>query len=335
MFFNIELTQKYYLLLLPILLLLLYFYYKKIFRFSSFSALKDVYHIFKVKNSLFYLEIVILWIILTLFTIILANPNKVNVSDSSKKKWIDIVFLLDISKSMESQDLKPSRIEAAKSILYKFVGNLKTDRVGMVVFAWVPFTSIPLTFDYNVVKETIKSISTDKINQNNPEMNWTAIWDAILMWVNLFKPGLWIKKQDYEKRQKIMILLTDGDANKWVNPILAAKLAKSKWIKIYTIWIGSKSWWYIKYNNWFFVQTIRIPPLKAETLKQIASLTNWSFFRATDNDTFEKIFNMLKGLTKQNIKVKVKKDYKPYYQVFDYLLLFFMWVFIYLRFRRI
>jgi Ca-activated chloride channel family protein len=82
------------------------------------------------KNSLkFYTSIILLGLILINFIVILANPNTTNVSEKIKKNGIDIVIALDVSGSMEAQDLKPNRLEAAKNVISNFIRKLKTDRV--------------------------------------------------------------------------------------------------------------------------------------------------------------------------------------------------------------
>jgi Ca-activated chloride channel family protein len=293
----------------------LYFFYKKEKSGINFINLWDIKKVFKNNNYKFYLKIFLLWLILVNFIVILANPNKINVSEKIKKNWIDIVIALDVSGSMEAEDLKPNRLESAKNVINWFIKNLKTDRVWMVVFAWKPFTSIPLTFDYNIISETLNRLSTKDI-----QSNWTAIWDAILMSKTLFK--------DKDKnREKVIILLTDWDANVWVDPKIAAISAKEKAIKIYTIWIWSESWGYITYDVWPFKQRQKIPPLNDKDLKYIASTTNWKYFRADTNRTFEAIFKELQKLEKNDIEVKIKKKYTNYYDIFVYSLIFLMMLF--------
>ena len=329
---NITFLDKYYfwgLVLVPVVLYLFYKKEKSGIKFLFFGELKKTY---KFNSMKFYLKLLILALILINFIVILANPHKTNISEKIKKNWIDIVFALDISWSMEAQDLKPSRLEAAKKTIIWFLDKLKTDRAWLVVFAWKPFSSIPLTFDYNILKETISRLTTKNINQQKAWLNWTNIWDSILLAETLFKPHpnplLWEERgQKKEDRQKVIILLTDWDANVWVNPIIAAKDALANNIKIYTIWIWSKSWGYISYNVWPFVQRQRIPPLNDKVLKQIAQITNWQFFRATDNFSLQKIFDYLWKLEKNDIEVEVKKEYKEYYSIFVYSLVFLIFIF--------
>ncbi len=320
------------LLLIPVIL---YLFYKKQKQSFEFSFYKDLKKIFKNNSYKFYLKIIILFLILLDFILILANPNISNVEEKIKKNWIDIVIALDVSWSMQAEDLKPNRIEAAKNVISKFIKKLKTDRVWLVVFAWKPFTSIPLTFDYNIHLETLKRLWVETINQNKNGLNWTAIWDAILMAKTLFKPPKNESEKDYKKREKVIILLTDWDANTWVDPKIAALLAKKEKIKIYTIWIWSEKWWYISYQVWPFIQKQKIPPLNTKDLKYIAKQTQAEFFRATDNRAFEKIFQKLSSLEKNDIKVEVNREFKEYYDYFVYSLIFLVFVFFTLIIRDV
>lgn len=301
--------------------------YKK--NWIYFNFLEDLQKVFKFGYIKFLLKLILISLIISSFFLVLAHPVKKYSTQDIEKNWIDIALVLDISKSMDSEDLKPTRLEAAKKIISEFIDKIKNDRVWLVIFAWAPITSLPLTFDYSIIKETLKNITTNTIDQNNPQLNWTAIWDALLMAKNLFK------EDKDKKRQKVIILLTDWDANKWVDPILAAEYLKKFGIKIYTIWIWSKQWWYIKYKIWPFTQIARIPPLKTDTLEKIAKITWWVFFRATDNQTLEKIFKQLSKLTKTKIKIKKKVINENFFFPFSLLTSLLLIAFAYLRFKEI
>ena len=325
-----EFLNKWYFIFIALIPLIIFLFVKSQKNKSiKFKFTNDIEKIFPFSKLLFVWKVILICSILLFFILILANPNKPNVKQDISKNWIDIVITLDISASMNAEDLKPSRIQAAKQIISKFLNKIKDDRVWLVVFAWKPFVSLPLTFDYNVVKQTLKNLSTNTINQNNPALNWTAIWDAILMATNLFK------EDENKNRTKIIILLTDWDANKWVDPLLAAKYAKNKWIKIYTIWIGSPWWGYINYQVGPFIQKVRIPPLNSKYLQQIAQITNWKFYRATDNKTLEKIFEDIAKLTKTKIKVKKQITYQPIYLPFARILSLLLFLYLIVQTRKI
>jgi len=282
---------------------------KKVYKFSSFFS---------------YLKIFIIVLIISVFLLLAWDPNKINTDEKVKKNGIDIVLALDVSKSMEATDLKPSRMESAKSILVDFLDKFETDRVWLVIFAWKPFSSVPLTFDYDILKENISLLTTDSLNQQVRWLNGTAIWDALLLSKNLFE-----NKDEINTswdREKVVILLTDWDANVWLEPSLVAKVLAWEDIKVYTVGIWSENGWYVEYNNWFFNQRQKVPPLNEKSLKEISDITSWEFFRATDNDSFKNIFDYLEKLEKNDIKVKIKKTYSTYYKLFLYVLIFLILV---------
>ncbi|MCD5385379.1 aerotolerance regulator BatA, partial [Candidatus Gracilibacteria bacterium] len=111
---NIEFLNKGYFVLILLIPLLIYFFYKKDSKGINFLYFGDVKKVYKTNSKMFYIKYILLILILINFVIILANPNTTNVSEKVKKNGIDIVIALDISGSMDAEDLKPSRIEAAK-----------------------------------------------------------------------------------------------------------------------------------------------------------------------------------------------------------------------------
>jgi len=329
-FTNIEFLNKWYLWLILIIPFFVYLFYKKEQKWINFIFLNDIKGVFKWNSIKFYIKILLVLLILLDYIFILMNPNIANISKKINKNGIDIVIALDISGSMKAEDLKPNRIEAAKWVINNFIWELKTDRLWLVVFAWKPFTSIPLTFDYNILTETINRLSTDNINSQQKWLNWTAIWDAILMAKTLFKvPKSEIEKK-YKKREKVIILLTDWDANLWVDPVLAWLSAKKEGIKIYTIGVGSKAWWIITYNVWPFKKQVKIPPLNDKILKQIAKDTGAKYFRANNNNSFKIIFDELSYLEKNDIDIDIQKAYNEYYNSFLYILAILLTIFTYL-----
>jgi Ca-activated chloride channel family protein len=184
---------------------------------------------------------------------------------------------------------------------------------------------------------------------------WTAVWDAIIMSETLFKleaeswnkdPRVkheddiqgndeaitslppWLEGGGTENREKVIILLTDWDANVWVDPKIASLDAKDKWIKIYTIWIWSETWWEMTYFNWPFQQIVQIPPLNWESLKEIAKTTSWEFFRATDNNSLENIFEYLEKLEKSDIEIETKKEFSTDYEKFAVVLIGLLFIYL-------
>jgi len=322
---NIIFKEAIYIYLLPIFLIIFYFLYLFFLRKNSiiFLYIEDLKSIYKFWYIYIIIELILISLIISVFFIIFADPNKINVEEKIKKNGIDIVFAFDVSYSMWAEDIYPNRLDWAKKVIIEFLDKLKTDRAWLVVFAWRPYSSVPLTFDYNILKETFNNISLETLNQSsNQDLAWTAIWDAILLSNNLFinKDLKWSWSLD---REKVIILLSDWDATKWVDPLMSALSSKEKWIRIYTIWIWSENWYISNFQH--------IPPLNDSLLKELAKNTNWQFFRVVDNNTLSLVFKELEKLEKNDIEIKLKKNIDKYYLVFVYILIFLLIIFLWFK----
>jgi Ca-activated chloride channel family protein len=243
-------------------------------------------------------------------TIALARPQNVTEEKSVSKNGVDILIAIDVSESMLAEDLQPNRMEAAKKYIDGFVSNLESDRVGLEVFAGKPFTQSPLSFDYNVIRYYLSEISTDNIDQRRRGLNGTAIGDAILSAVNRFKNS--------KDRTKVLILLTDGEANVGVDPVFAAEHARANGLKIYTIGLGKKEGApmpigmrngrkiYARNPDGSLYKSI----FDEQSLKDIAQVSGGQYFWAGSNDALEKTFNTISKLEKKEYKaeVAIKKE---------------------------
>jgi Ca-activated chloride channel family protein len=100
------------------------------------------------------------------FALLIADPNLKKQNKQVVKNGIDIAIVLDLSYSMVAEDIPPNRLEVAKQVISDFTSKLTTDRVGLVLFSGKPFTSVPLTFDYQFITDYVKEISIESINQD-------------------------------------------------------------------------------------------------------------------------------------------------------------------------
>lgn len=260
-------------------------------------------NIFGIHITAKIMRVVLLFMIGIWLSFIASRPYIIGSDVSIKKDGIDIVVVLDVSKSMDFNDFQPSRLDLAKTTLINFVSEITSDRVWLIVFAGKPISSQPLTFDYAIINETVAALSTDIINQNVPGLSGTNIWDSLLLAKGLF---------DLPDREKVVLLITDGDANSWADPQLVASLLSEEKITIYPIGIGKNTETEVMVNNWFFQQKQIIPPLNTATLQTIADETNWIFFRAWDNTILKEIFKKLQQLQTSEIQTQVKKYKQDY-----------------------
>ncbi len=242
----------------------------------------------KKKSSLFnWLFLLILW---ALVTAALCRPQWVGEPQKVHHESRDIMLIVDVSKSMLERDFvyrgrHYDRMSAVKQVVAEFADARPDDRIGLVVFGTRAYMQVPLTYDKASLKETLFSIEPGMAG------NSTSIGDAIgVALKNLALSG-------DDKDNKVIVLLTDGENNDGsISFPQAIKLAQEEKIKFYTIGVGSDS------IN-FFGGLFSIPAdsgLDEKSLKELADLTQGSYFRATDVDSLFKIYGEINRLEAQN-----------------------------------
>jgi Ca-activated chloride channel family protein len=237
---------------------------------------------------------------------------------------------------MLAEDIKPNRIEAAKKVMSDFVSHFTSDRLAIVLFAGKPFLSTPLTFDYTSLIDTVEHMTTDSIRQDIPGLSGTAMGDGLLVALDTLKgdeksiscptdKGECPQDKGVE-RKKVIIMLTDGEANMGINPNIAAKFAKEQGVKIYTLGIGDPAGTELYITNrfgekqYFLDQTGK--PIRAtldeNMLINIAQITGGQYYNAKDEDSLASIFKELEKLTKTEMKSTSVTVRHPEYEWFLY-----------------
>jgi Ca-activated chloride channel family protein len=245
---------------------------------------------------------------LALLTIAMARPRTVDVSTKVKKtEGIDIIISVDISASMLARDLKPNRMEALKEVARKFVLGRPNDRLGLVVYAGESYTKTPLTSDKSIMISSI-----DDLDYTPNIEGGTAIGMGLATSVN--------KLKDSKAESKVIILLTDGENNTgFIDPITATQLAVEYGIKTYTIAIGTKGMAMspvgIKPNGQFEYRNVEVS-IDEELMKTIADRTGGKYFRATDNESLETIYDEIDTLEKTEIEEFKFYNYEEKYRLF-------------------
>jgi Ca-activated chloride channel homolog len=262
---------------------------------QSFAEARTTFRLI-LRHILFALRI----IAITLLIIVLARPQKTDKYQDVTTEGIDIVLTQDISGSMLSRDFKPDRLEAAKNIATEFISGRPYDRIGLVVFSGVSFTQCPLTTDHAVLINLLREIQSGMIEDG------TAIGMGLATAVNRIK--------DSQAKSKVIILLTDGVNNRGeIAPETAAEIAKTFGIRVYTIGVGTQGMAPYPVQTPFGIQYQDIPvEIDEAILQKIAETTGGKYFRATDNDSLEKIYKEIDKLEKSKIDVKqlIRKEEK-------------------------
>lgn len=303
-------NNPFFLGLLVFIPIILFFYLKKS-KINNFAipvsffylAKKHMKSSFLKKYFLFFLRILTLIILI----FIIARPQFQSVKIAKKYSWIDIVLAFDVSLSMLAEDMKPNRMQVAKNTIITFINKLREgDRMSLVIFSGRPFTNVPLTSDFSTLKTFASFLSTKLINQNIIWLNWTWIWSAIIYSSDKF--------EEKSERERVLILMTDWESNRWVEPISATQFAIEKNIKIYTIWIWKKEWAPVPFETqaWKrefilnFDGSLFLTKFDEKTLKKIAKISWWKYFHADNKKTLNDIFSEIYSLEKKDILIEKK-----------------------------
>ena len=202
------------------------------------------------------------------------------------------MMALDISGTMQAEDLKPNRLEAAKNVATDFVIARPNDQIGLVVFAGESFTQCPLTTDHAVLVNLFRSVKFGMIEDG------TAIGLGLANAVNRMK--------DSETKSKVIILLTDGSNNRGdIDPQTAAEIAKTYGIRVYAVGVGSHGQARVPVQTPMGTQYMMMDSeFDEETLRNIAATTGGEYFRATDNNSLKRIYEQIDQLEKTKLRVR-------------------------------
>ncbi len=271
--------------------------------FSSLEVVKrlNVPLSVKTRHSLIVLRVLALIFLVLAF----ARPQHGTVTTESITEGVEIMLCVDTSGSMAAMDFtlngkRKTRLTVVKEVVKDFVNARKSDRIGMVVFGDEAFTQCPLTLDYGIVQSFLKKV---EIRMASMEEDATAIGNALAMSVKRLK--------DVEAKSKIVVLLTDGVNNSGrITPTVAADIAKSMGVKVYTIGVGTGGEVPIQIDTPYGMRTVRGEiPLDEETLKMIADKTGGHYFRATDTKKLKEVYSKIDELEKTEIKVNEFTEY--------------------------
>ena len=244
--------------------------------------------------------------VITIATLILAIARPRSSQDFEKvnTEGIDIILTLDVSTSMLARDFKPDRINAAKDIAIEFIAQRPSDRMGVVVFAGESFTQCPLTTDRATLINLLKEVETGLIEDG------TAIGNGLATAVARVK--------DSPAKSRVIILLTDGVNNRGeIAPQMAAEIAKTYGIRVYTIGVGAMGLapYPVLTPFGIDIQQVKVE-IDEPLLQQIASETGGKYFRATDNTKLLEIYGEINKMEKSRTTVDSFPVYKELFMKF-------------------
>ena len=236
---------------------------------------------------------------LSLIIVAIARPRSSEEMERVDTEGIDIVLAMDVSTSMLARDLVPDRLSASKDIAIEFIAQRPTDRMGIVVFAGESFTQCPLTTDRATLINLMKEVQTDLIEDG------TAIGNGLATAVARMK--------DSDAKSRVVILLTDGVNNRGeISPQMAAEIAKTYGIRVYTIGVGTDNETapYPVMTPWGVeIQRVKVE-IDEALLSEIAASTGGRYFRATDNTKLAEIYSEINKMEKARTTVDSFPVYK-------------------------
>ena len=309
---NLRFENPEFLLFLLLLPLLLYVYIRRkrlrqsSVRYSDISIFNEL----KVPLSirLRHLLIGLKLLGIAFLIVAMARPQAGRSKRQISSDGIDIMLTLDVSSSMELNDLdngERTRLEVAKQVVSDFISGRQSDRIGMVVFAGESFTQCPLTLDYKILLDFLKGIPI-------AEKSWdgTAIGMALINAVN--------RLREAEGRSQVVILLTDGVNNAGeIDPQTAAETADAVGVRVYTIGIGSDGSIRRAVPGLFGTryQNVEVE-IDEETLRAVAEKTGGKYYRATSEEKLEQIYEEIGELERTEIMSEVHVEYSERYAAF-------------------
>jgi Ca-activated chloride channel family protein len=240
----------------------------------------------------------------------LARPQLGKTITRTQASGVDIMLVIDVSRSMLAEDFtigsqRANRLEAVKQVTEKFIEERPNDRIGIVAFAGRPYLVSPLTLDHDWLITNLERTRIGLVEDG------TAIGSALAAASTRLK--------DKEAKSKIVVLLTDGDNNMGrVTPLTAAEAAKALGIKVYTIGSGSRGNAPFPFVDPFGRTVYRQIPVEfdEQSLKAIAAMTGGEYFRATDTQSLQRIFTEIDKMEKSEVEIQKVAQYRDLFPWF-------------------
>jgi Ca-activated chloride channel family protein len=285
---------------------------KALKKFGNMNLLKALMPEVALKKQ--YLKFWILFICTGLFILVIAGPQFGSKLEVVKKQGIEVIVCLDVSNSMLSTDVNPSRLDKAKLILSRLVDNLTNDKIGLIVFAGDAYIQLPITSDYVSAKMFLSSINPSMIPTQG-----TAIGSAINLAEKSFTPS--------ENSEKTIIIITDGEDHE-DNSVKAAELSAKKGITVNVLGIGSIQGSPIPTNKGYFKDkdgNMVLTKLNETMCQEIAVAGKGLYARVDNtNNALKALQKELDKKTKSEVENKVYSSYDEKYRIPAWILLFLL-----------
>ena len=258
-----------------------------------------------------WLKVIILSLAIASLALALVNPKIGTKIETVSRAGVDVVFALDVSKSMLAEDIAPNRLDKSKQLVTQIINSLGGDRVGIIGYAGSAFPQVPITTDFSTTKLFLNSMNTDMVSSQG-----TAITEAIKMAETYYN--------DADQVNKVLFIISDGEDHEGsISEIVneAANLG----IRIYTIGVGTPEGGPIPIKRNGILQHYKrdqnnqqvITRLDATKLNEIATKGNGKYLDGTNtNEVVEQVTTILNGMNQKEFEAKQFTDFKDRFQWF-------------------
>ena len=265
------------------------------------------------------LKLLILSLGITFLVLALVNPKMGSKLKTVKREGVDLVFALDVSRSMLAEDIAPNRLEKAKQVISKIIDNLGSDRVGVIIYAGNSYPLLPITTDHAAANMFLQNASPDLVSSQG-----TAINEALELAKTYYNND--------EQTNRFLVIISDGEDHQEETKQMAQNLSNDG-VKVYTIGVGTEkggpiplreSGDLVGYKKDRKGETI-ITKRNAEVLQNIADIANGKYIdgNITENPVKE-ISSIMANAQKSEFETKQFSDYKDQFQWFLGIGVFFL-----------
>lgn len=301
------------LLVIPVIILL--FIFVQLWRRSAQRKFADSPLLKRLSpnQSLFksFLKVIVLCGAFACLSLALVNPKIGTKLETVRSQGVDIVFAVDVSKSMLAEDIAPNRLEKSQQLVTQIINNLASDRVGIIAYAGKAFPQLPITTDYASAKMFLQNMNTDMLSSQG-----TAIHEAIQLAKTYY--------DDEEQTNRVLIIISDGEDHGG-EAVNIAEEANEEGIRILTIGVGDakggpipikRNGVIINYKKDKNGETV-ITRLDETILRKIAEETNGVYINGSNtSEVVDTIKDVLSGMDKKEFESKQIADFKDQFQWF-------------------
>tara|TARA_B100001996_G_scaffold12833_1_gene10752 strand:+ start:6973 stop:8013 length:1041 start_codon:yes stop_codon:yes gene_type:complete len=265
------------------------------------------------------LKLVLLLIVFIFLSISLVNPKIGTQLKTVKREGVDIVFAIDVSKSMLAEDIAPNRLEKAKRLVSQTINELNSDRVGIIAYAASALPILPITTDYSTARMFLQSLNSDMLSSQG-----TAIIEAVKLAKDYY--------DDENQTNRVLCILSDGEDHEFENQDIPS-IVQDMGITIFTIGLGSLKGAPIPIKSNGVIDSYKknsegdvvITKLVPELLQEIALSSNGIYISGGNTDeVVNEIIEKLKEMDKKEFESKQYVAYKDQFQWFLGFALFFL-----------